>query len=80
MRTRTSMFLHRTHTQFTLAALALGLWLTSGPHPWHRSRTDTEQGSETTEKAVITAIALGLAVALGATISGVVHKYQGQIH
>ncbi|WP_243793810.1 hypothetical protein [Saccharopolyspora gloriosae] len=39
-----------------------------------------DEGSETTEKAVLTAIGLAVAVGLGAAITGVVNKYQGQIH
>ena len=44
-----------------------------------RIRFDDE-GSETTEKAVLTAIGLAVAVGLGAAITAVVNKYQGQIH
>ncbi|GAA4869955.1 hypothetical protein [Saccharopolyspora cebuensis] len=44
-----------------------------------RLRFDDE-GSETTEKAVLTAIGLAVAVGLGAAITAVVNKYQGQIH
>lgn len=39
-----------------------------------------DEGSETTEKAVLTAIGLAVAVGLGAAITAVVNKYQGQIH
>lgn len=39
-----------------------------------------DEGSETTEKAVLTAIGLAVAVGLGAAITAVVTKYQGQIH
>ena len=78
MRTYTSLFLHRSYEQIALAAMSVALWLATGPSLAHRSRA--EEGSETTEKAVITAIALGLAVGLGAAITAVVHKYQGQIH
>ncbi|MCA1192879.1 hypothetical protein [Saccharopolyspora sp. 6V] len=39
-----------------------------------------DTGSETTEKAVLTAIGLAVAVGLGAAITAVVNKYQGQIH
>ncbi|GAB2677285.1 hypothetical protein GCM10027271_42640 [Saccharopolyspora gloriosae] len=45
----------------------------------HRIRFD-DTGSETTEKAVLTAIGLAVAVGLGAAITAVVNKYQGQIH
>jgi len=64
-----------------------GLWLALETHDLlrslhahlHRTRRD-DTGSESTEKAVLTAIALGVAVGLGAAITAVVHKYQGQIH
>ena len=79
MRTHTSLFLGRTRAQLALAATTLVVWLATDPAPSRRTRHD-EDGSETTEKAVITAIALGLAVGLGAAITTVVHKYQGQIH
>ncbi|WP_338600513.1 hypothetical protein [Saccharopolyspora sp. SCSIO 74807] len=39
-----------------------------------------DRGSETVEKAVITALVLGLALGLAGVITAVVHKYQGQIH
>lgn len=80
MRTHTHRILHRLHAHLALAATTVTVWLTVGPRLPHRSRAEVEQGSETTEKAVITAIALGLAVGLGAAITAVVHKYQGQIH
>lgn len=80
MYTHISLFLRRTHAQLTLAAITLTVWLSTGPRLLQRSRAEVEEGSETTEKAVITAIALGLAVGLGAAITAVVRKYQGQIH
>lgn len=80
MRTDTSLFLRRTNEQIALAAISVAVWIATGPNLAQRSRTEVEEGSETTEKAVITAIALGLAVGLGAAITAVVHKYQGQIH
>ncbi|MGI8311673.1 hypothetical protein [Saccharopolyspora sp. ASAGF58] len=46
---------------------------------WMRARFD-DRGSESTEKAVLTAIALAAALGLGAAITAVVSKYQGQIH
>lgn len=45
---------------------------------WNNLSFD-DRGSETTEKAVLTAIGLGLALGLGAAITAVVTKYQGQI-
>ncbi|WP_461152627.1 hypothetical protein [Saccharopolyspora tripterygii] len=39
-----------------------------------------DRGSESTEKAVLTAIALAAALGLGAAITAVVQKYQAQIH
>lgn len=45
---------------------------------WQQLRFDDE-GSETTEKAVLTAIGLAVALGLGAAITAVVNKYQGQI-
>lgn len=79
MRAHTSLFLRRTRAQLALAATTVAVWLATDPNLSRRTRRD-EDGSETTEKAVITAIALGLAVGLGAAITAVVHKYQGQIH
>lgn len=80
MHTHTRLFLHRAHAQLALAATTLAVWLATGPHLPARTRAEVEEGSETTEKAVITAITLGLAVGLGAAITAVVRKYQGQIH
>ena len=80
MRTYTSLVLRRTYEQLALAAMTVAIWLATGENLAHHSRAGVEEGSETTEKAVITAIALGLAVGLGAAITAVVHKYQGQIH
>jgi hypothetical protein len=42
-------------------------------------RASGDSGSETTEKAVLVAIGLALAVALGAVITAVVQKYQAKI-
>ena len=60
------------------------LWLTTAlflhPDPPHAGRHRRDEGSETIEKAVLTAIGLGIALGLAAAIAGVVHKYQGQIH
>lgn len=39
-----------------------------------------DEGSETTEWAVRTAIGLGLALGLGAAITALTHKYQAQLH
>ena len=81
MRTYTSLFLQRTYAQLAVAATTVTVWLATGcPTVGHRSRAEVEEGSETTEKAVITAISLGVAVALGAAITAVVRKYQAQIH
>ena len=62
----------------TLLWLTAALLLHAGPPHGGRHRHD--EGSETIEKAVLTAIGLGIALGLAATIAGVVHKYQGQIH
>lgn len=78
MRTHITLLALRTQARLVLLVTTAVAWLTN-PVP-HRTRAKVENGSETTEKAVITAIALGLAVGLGAAISAVVHKYQGQIH
>lgn len=77
MRTITLLAL-RAHACLTLLMTTAVAWLTD-PMP-HRTRAEVENGSETTEKAILTAIALGLAVGLGAAITAVVHRYQGQIH
>lgn len=63
---------------FTLLWLTAALLLYAGPARGGRHRRD--EGSETIEKAVLTAIGLGIALGLAAAIAGVVHKYQGQIH
>lgn len=62
----------------TLLWLTAALFLHAGPPHGGRHRRD--EGSETIEKAVLTAIGLGIALGLAAAIAGVVHKYQGQIH
>jgi Flp pilus assembly pilin Flp len=48
-------------------------------HRLRQLRADGERGATVVEYAIITAIALGLAVGLGAAITAVVHKYQGKI-
>ena len=63
---------------FTLLWLTTALLLHAGPP--HSGRHRRDEGSETIEKAVLTAIGLGVALGLAAAIAGVVHKYQGQIH
>jgi hypothetical protein len=80
MRTYTILFARRAYDRVALAMTVAIAWLTTDPCRSGRARAEAEEGSETTEKAVITAIALGLAVGLGAAITAVVHKYQGQIH
>ena len=71
--------LHRRWTHaFTLLWLTTALFL--HPDPPHGGRHHRDEGSETIEKAVLTAIGLGIALGLAAAIAGVVHKYQGQIH
>ena len=62
----------------TLAWITTLLWLHTGPQHGGKHRRD--EGSETIEKAVLTAIGLGIALGLAGAIAGVVHKYQGQIH
>jgi Flp pilus assembly pilin Flp len=44
-----------------------------------RLREQGERGASVVEYAIIAAIGLGLAIGLGAAITAVVHKYQGQI-
>ncbi|MBK0870214.1 hypothetical protein INP57_25720 [Saccharopolyspora sp. HNM0986] len=44
-----------------------------------RIRVD-DHGSESTEKAVLTAIGLTIALGLAGAIAAVVSKYQGQLH
>ena len=60
------------------------LWLTTAlllhARPPHNGRHHRDEGSETIEKAVLTAIGLGIALGLAAAIAGVVQKYQGKIH
>lgn len=80
MPTHTRLFARRTYHQLAVATTVVAAWLVTSPQLSQRTRAEVEEGSETTEKAVITAIALGLAVGLGAAITAVVHKYQGQIH
>ncbi len=63
---------------FTLLWLTTALWLYTSPQ--HAGKHRNDEGSETIEKAVLTAIGLGIALGLAAAIAGVVHKYQGQIH
>ena len=63
----------------TVAAVALAAtWSVAQTRldgPRHR-----DHGSESVQTAVLVAIGLALAVALGAAITAVVHKYQAQIH
>ena len=80
MRTHAILFARRAYDRVALAITVAIAWLANGPLLSRHTRAEVEEGSETTEKAVITAIALGLAVGLGAAITAVVHKYQGQIH
>ncbi|KAA5825505.1 hypothetical protein F1721_32920 [Saccharopolyspora hirsuta] len=72
-------YLHR-HTNALL--LQLTVWFTVATavvqQRWEQARFD-DTGSESTEKAVITAISLAAALGLGAAITAVVQKYQGQI-
>ena len=63
----------------TLLWLTTALWLHPGLSD-HGGKHRRDEGSETIEKAVLTAIGLGIALGLAAAITGVVHKYQGQIH
>ncbi|QGK70296.1 hypothetical protein GIY23_12865 [Allosaccharopolyspora coralli] len=63
--------------------LVLAAWIVLAPRAladWAQRVAADDEGSETTEKAVLTAIGLAVAVGLGAAITGVVNKYQGQIH
>ncbi len=70
------------HRRWTHACTLL--WLTTAlllqTRPTRSGRHRLDEGSETVEKAVLTAIGLGMALGLAAAIAGVVHKYQGQIH
>ncbi len=68
----------RWHRALTLLWITTALWLHTGPPQAGKHHRD--EGSETIEKAVLTAIGLGIALGLAAAIAGVVHKYQGQIH
>lgn len=74
---------HRTTTALEHLALLLVLTTTTAldrlAHRAAQLRTE-DTGSETTEKAVLTAIGLAVAVGLGAAITAVVNKYQGQLH
>ncbi|MCA1229548.1 hypothetical protein [Saccharopolyspora sp. 6M] len=83
MHTATRLALHRSRDVAQYWALTLVLAATTVVDHLttraHRIRFDDE-GSETTEKAVLTAIGLAVAVGLGAAITAVVNKYQGQIH
>ncbi|SDY01186.1 hypothetical protein SAMN05216215_1018132 [Saccharopolyspora shandongensis] len=67
----------------TTALLVLSVWITlaseSVQQRGEHARFD-DTGSESTEKAVLTAIGLAAALGLGAAITAVVQKYQGQIH
>ena len=56
----------------------LALW-DAAQHRLRQHRDDGERGATIVEYAIITAIALGLAIGLGAAITAVVHKYQGKI-
>lgn len=70
-------------TRLHLLVFMLCTWTSSGLRravEHGRILLDEDEGSETTEKAVLTAIVLAAALALGGTIAGVVAKYQGQIH
>ncbi|PKW18761.1 hypothetical protein [Saccharopolyspora spinosa] len=76
------MLTARTRHQVTTTVLLLGIWIAIAGQAvqdrWMRARFD-DRGSESTEKAVLTAIALAAALGLGAAITAVVSKYQGQI-
>ncbi|TDD41381.1 hypothetical protein [Saccharopolyspora elongata] len=75
--------LHHLHRNATTALLLLSAWITlarqNAQQRWGHARFD-DTGSESTEKAVLTAIGLAAALGLGAAITAVVQKYQGQIH
>ncbi|MGW1680089.1 hypothetical protein [Saccharopolyspora sp. NPDC002376] len=75
--------LRRLHRHTAAVLLLLTVWFTLAGHSvqqrWRQARFD-DTGSESTEKAVITAISLAAALGLGAAITAVVQKYQGQIH
>ena len=76
----------------TTARLTRTAWPLLLPLAWALTNTIThaqnrarhlavdDRGSETVEKAVITALVPGLALGLAGVIATVVHKYQGQIH
>ncbi|MGW0891505.1 hypothetical protein [Saccharopolyspora sp. NPDC002578] len=83
MHTTTRLALHRSLDVAQYWALTLVLATTTAlDHLTTRTRRIRidDEGSETTEKAVLTAIGLAVAVGLGAAITAVVNKYQGQIH
>ncbi|MEV4731904.1 hypothetical protein [Saccharopolyspora sp. NPDC049426] len=70
-------------TQVTVTVVLVAAWLATSTTALtrfvERVRFD-DRGSESTEKAVLTAIALAAALGLGAAITAVVQKYQAQIH
>lgn len=61
-----------------LCPLLLACWQ-AGRQRLTRLREQSDRGASVVEYAIIAAIGLGLAVGLGAAITAVVHKYQGQI-
>ncbi|MEV4644932.1 hypothetical protein [Saccharopolyspora sp. NPDC049357] len=69
--------------QVTVTVMLVAAWLASNATALarlvERIRLD-DRGSESTEKAVLTAIALAAALGLGTAITAVVQKYQAQIH
>ncbi|MEV5542043.1 hypothetical protein AB0L13_34945 [Saccharopolyspora shandongensis] len=75
--------IRRLHRHATTALLLLSFWVAlaseNARQRGEHARFD-DTGSESTEKAVLTAIGLAAALGLGAAITAVVQKYQGQIH
>lgn len=69
--------LRRAQSYLALLLMTARITITTLAHRHIRDVND--EGSETTEKAVLTAVVLGLALGLGAAIAAVVHRYQGQI-
>ncbi|MEV0704868.1 hypothetical protein AB0I53_44095 [Saccharopolyspora sp. NPDC050389] len=78
------MFLARLrHHTTTAGMLLLAIWVALAGHltrDRERAARFDDEGSESTEKAVLTAIGLTIALGLGAAITAVVSKYQGQLH
>ena len=79
LRTTAARLIRTSWTLLLPLAWALTELITHAQNRARRLAVD-DSGSETVEKAVLTALVIAAALGLAGTIAAVVSKYQGQIH